>query len=119
MSGYKSEARRLNALCDTYERLVIAGHRMHRFFIRDQIIRDAYVERVNNNDWDEKDDRDDKEFLQLEGELWAKMYPEQADAEEAQEGENGEDLLEEIAGGAPHKDSDSGEELSQFFEAVV
>ena len=34
-------------------------------------------------------------------------------------GENGEDMLEEIAGGAPHKDSDSGEELMQCFEAVV
>ena len=63
MSEYKSEARRLNALCDTYERLVIAGHRMHRFFIRDQIIIDAYLERVKTNDWDETDDRDDEEFL--------------------------------------------------------
>ena len=47
------------------------------------------------------------------------MYPEQADAEEAQEGENGEDVLEEIAGGAPHKDSDLREELSQYFEAEL
>ena len=47
----------------------------------------------------------------MEGESWAEMYPEQADAEEAQEGGNGEDKLEEIAGGAPHKDSESGEEL--------
>ena len=34
-------------------------------------------------------------------------------------GGNGEDVLEEIAGGAPHKDINSGEELSQFFEAAV
>ena len=83
MSGYKSEARRLNSLCRTYERLVIASHRMHRFHIRDQVIIDAYMDRVRNNDWDDEENRDDEEFLKLEEELWSKMYPEQAHAVEA------------------------------------
>ena len=83
MSGYKSEARRLNSLCRTYERLVIASHRMHRFHIRDQVIINAYMDRVRNKDWDDEENRDDEEFLKLEEELWSKMYPEQANAVEA------------------------------------
>ena len=34
------------------------------------------------NDWSEKEDRDDKEFLHLEGKLWKKMYDVQEDSEE-------------------------------------
>ena len=85
MLGYKSEARHMNSLCETYERLVIASHRMHQFHVRDQVIIDAYLERVRDVDWDNMENRDDEAFLDLEDELWAKMYPEQADIIEAQE----------------------------------
>ena len=54
---------------------------MHRFHIRDQDILDAFQEREKNNNWDEGEDRDDKDFLELEKEVWEKLYPEQARAE--------------------------------------
>ena len=50
MSGYKLGSRRLNALIQTYKRLVIASHRMHRFHFRDQVIIKEYLKRARNDD---------------------------------------------------------------------
>ena len=55
---------------------------------------------------------DDEAFLDSEDELWAKIYPDQADAIEAQEGGNDGDIL--VA--ADSNDRDKGEELSAFFD---
>ena len=33
------------------------------------------MQRWKDNDWDEKDDRDDKEFLDVEKEIWMEMFP--------------------------------------------
>lgn len=115
MSGYKSEGRRLNSLCRTYERLVIASHRMHRFHIRDQVIIDAFMDRVRNKDWDDEENRDDEEFLKLEEELWSKMYPEQANAVEAgAEGVVDENLVS-IVDNQPANEIEA-EALCAFFE---
>ena len=107
MSGYKSDARRLNALIQTYERLVIAIHRMHRFHICDQVIIKEYLRRVRNNDWDNNESRDDKEFLKLEEEMWSAMYPGLASALAAQD-EFGDEVTSDSA--------DKGDKLCQFFD---
>ena len=115
MSGYKSEARRLNSLCRTYERLVIASHRMHRFHIRDQVIIDAYMDRVRNNDWDDEENRDDEEFLKLEEELWSKMYPEQAHAAEAVPEGVVDEILESMVDDQPENEMEA-KALCDFFD---
>lgn len=107
MSGYKSDPRRLMAFIRTYERLVIASHRMHRFHIRDKVIIQEYLKRYKNKDWDEEECRDDEEFLKVEEELWAKMYPGQA-AALAEENEVGDEVTSDSA--------DEGDNLCNFFD---
>ena len=89
--GYTSEPRHLNTKCKTYERLVIAGHHMHRFHVRDQDIIDGFLERERNNDWKEGEERDDEAFLDLEQALWAEMYPDQARLRKEPEGDEVEE----------------------------
>ena len=75
MSGYKLDPRRMMTLIWTYERLVIASHRMHRFHMCDNVIIEKYLKRYRNNIWVEEDCRDDDEFLKIEEDMWSSMYP--------------------------------------------
>ena len=94
-AGYVAEPRRSQTDVRTYERLVVGKHRMHRMHIRNEDIKKFYLEQFNNNDWDEKEERDDQEFLQLEGELWKKMFPEYANIEGEEEGGDDNECEEE------------------------
>ena len=94
-AGYVAEPRRSQTDVRTYERLVVGKHRMHRMHIRNEDIKKLYLERFNNNDWDEKEERDDQEFLQLEGEIWKKMFPEYANIEGEEEGGDDNECEEE------------------------
>ena len=48
-----------------------------------------------NNKWDEKEKRDDLELLELEGELWKKMFLQYASIEEEEEGGDDNECEEE------------------------
>ena len=57
-----------------------------------------FLERWKANDWKENDERDDKEFLEVEKEIYLKMFPERAKLMEGKEpkeddsdGDGGED----------------------------
>ena len=95
------------ALIWIYERLVIASYCMHRFHIRDKVIIDEYLKRYKNKDWDEEECRDDEEFLKIEEEMWAKMYPGQASAS-AEEDKVGDEVTTDSA--------NEGDSLCQFFD---
>ena len=99
------------ALILTYEHLVIASHRMHRFHICDKVIMKEYLKRYKNNDWDEEECRDDEEFLKIEEEMWSTMYPGQASAlaeqDEVVDEVGAEDILDSIS---------EGDHLSRFFD---
>ena len=95
------------ALIRTYECLVIASHRMHRFHVRDKVIIDKYLKRYRNKDWDEEECRDDEKFLKIEEEMWAKMYPGQASAS-AEEDKVGDEVTTDSA--------NEGDSLCQFFD---
>ena len=94
-AGYVAEPRRSQTDVRTYERLVVVKHRMYCMHILNGDIKKLYLERFNNNDWDEKEERDGQEFLQLEGELWKKMFPQYANVENEEEGENDNECEEE------------------------
>ena len=66
---YVAESRHSQTDVSTYERLVVGKHRMHRMHICNEDVKKLYLERFNSNDWDEKEEGDDQEFLELEGEL--------------------------------------------------
>ena len=98
---------------------MVVSHRMHHFHILDQVIIDAYLERLRKNDWDECENRDDEEFLKLEAELWSKMYPEQANSVEMEEEEGGvEESCEAKDDSSTARDIGEGEEeeLLAYFE---
>ena len=88
---------------------------MHRFHIRDQVIIEAYMDRVRNNDWDDEENRDDKEFLKLEEELWSKMYPEQAHAVEAVPEGVVDEILESTVDDQPENEMEA-KALCDFFD---
>ena len=67
----------------------------------------TYGEVYKNNDWDEEECRDDKEFLKIEEEMWAKMYPGQASAS-AEKDKVGDEVTTESA--------NEGDSLCQFFD---
>ena len=80
---------------------------MHRFHICDKVIIQEYLKRCNNNYWDEEECRDDEEFLKVEEELWAKMYPGQAIAS-AEDDEVGDEVASDS--------TDEGDRLCHFFD---
>jgi len=80
---------------------------MHRFHVRDKVIIDEYLKRYKNKDWDEEECRDDEEFLKIEEEVWAKMYPGQASAS-AEEDQVGDEVTTDSA--------NEGDSLCQFFD---
>ena len=125
MSGYKSEARRNNALIRTYERLVIASHRMHRFHICDKVIIEAYLKRIREKSWDDQECRDDEEFLKFEKELWSQMYPEQAraldeeDMVSAEVGAEAELTSSSDSNNLPTDSLDEGDVLGEWFDDPI
>ena len=65
-----------------------------------------YMVRVRDNIWYDMGNCDNEEFLDLEDELWAKMYQKQAPVVEAQERIHIEETLVSIDGGLPTTDRD-------------
>lgn len=73
-AGYLSDPRRSNMKIRNYERLVMMTHNMHRIFIDKKWVIDKYIERSKKRDWDEKDERDDLQFIELEKELYEERF---------------------------------------------
>ena len=58
-------------------------------------VRDLYLKRWKENDWDEKEDRDSRDFLELEKEIYLEMHPQNADLFEDEEEEVEKEQAEE------------------------
>jgi hypothetical protein len=116
-AGYVAEPRRSLTGIRTYERLVIAKHRLHRIHIRKEDVKKLYLERFHNKDWDEGEDRDDQAFLELEGELWATMFPQSACLVQDADVEDAED--ETVAGKQENDLSKNGDDESVPQAEVV
>ena len=75
IAGYDANPRRSQTNIHLYERFVITKHRLNRMYVHLPDVRDLYMKRWRNNDWDKKEERDSQDFLQLEKELYLKMFP--------------------------------------------
>ena len=62
-----------------YERFAITKHRLSRIYHHLDDVIDLYLKRWREKDWDEKEERDTTEFLELEKEIYKEMYPHNAD----------------------------------------
>ena len=83
---------------------------MHtRIHICPEDVEMLYLELFHYNEWEEKEERDDQEFLHLEGESWKKMCPHHTNIEE-EEGKDGDDDKnddEKVVGGNVDDDEES------------
>ena len=71
-SGNQSDA---NTKTQTFERLVIAKHRVGRICCCPKKVMKPYMKREGKKDWDKTDERDDKSFLELEKVKYLELYP--------------------------------------------
>ena len=111
-AGFMSHPRRANTNIRTYERLVKGKHCLQRIYCHVPSVYRMYMKRHKEGDWDEKDNREDDRFLELEKEIWKEMYPhhsEQLDEEyeSDEDGEESEDEVEEKEADAEESSSDS------------
>ena len=67
--------RRAHTNICTYERLVIEKHRLQRIYCHVPSVYRLYMERNKSDKWDEKDNREDERFLEIEKEIWKEMFP--------------------------------------------
>jgi hypothetical protein len=74
-AGFVAEPRRASTNNRLYERLVITKHRLGRIYCDIELVKELYMKRWRNNDWDEKEERDAAEFLEIEKEIHLKLFP--------------------------------------------
>ena len=107
--GHVSDARKLMQEIRLYERLVIGRHRLQRIYLSREKIRNRFMERFKNNSWDEKDERENLEYLEAEKGIWLEESPAMAARMfQEEEDDNEESDRDEVAG----SDSDKGDDDS-------
>jgi len=74
-AGFMSHPQRANTDIQTYERLVKGKHCLQRIYCHIPSVYRLYMQRHKSGDWDEKENREDDMFLQVEKEIWKEMYP--------------------------------------------
>eukprot|EP00956_Cyclotella_meneghiniana_P017543 scaffold28760_cov36-Cyclotella_meneghiniana.AAC.2 len=98
VSGFLSHPRRALMGIRTYERLVMGKHRLQRIYCHVPDVIKLYMERHSKNDWDEKENREDLSFLEVEKDIWKEQFPhcvQELEDEEEGEDSNSEDESEE------------------------
>ena len=96
-AGFLSSPRRANTSIRMYERLVVGKHRLFRIHCSLPKVHELFIERWRKDDWNENDDRDDREFLSVERKIYKEMYPHgtrMLEEEEAEEETEEEEELE-------------------------
>ncbi|KAL7474012.1 hypothetical protein ACHAW6_000012 [Cyclotella cf. meneghiniana] len=59
----------------TYERLVIGKHHLQRTYCHVPAVYRLNMERQKNDNWEEKDNREDNRLLDIEKEIWTEIFP--------------------------------------------
>ena len=78
-AGFLADARRSNTNFRFYERLVITKHRLRRIYCPKQLVKDMFMKRFKDDDWDEQGDRDAADFLEVEKSIFLEDFPMYAD----------------------------------------
>ena len=121
-SGFLSHPRRAQTNTRTYERLVIGKHRLQRIYCHVPDVIRLYMERHSKNDWDEKDNRDDISFLEIEKEIWKEQFPhcvkELEEEEEDVDNNEEDDSKEEVDEDSDDKDNDESSSSSSSSSGI-
>ena len=106
-AGHLSNPRRARTGICMYERLVVGKHRMHHIHCHIPKVKKLFLDRWKAKSWTEKEERDDKEFLELEKELYAEQFShagqqfldeidnDNGEEEQTEEGDNDDSSVEE------------------------
>ena len=86
-AGFLADSRRSRSDIRFYERLVVMAHRLKRIYCDPLLVRDTYMERYKNKDWDEAEERDTRDFLDLEKEIYNNQFPHLMDLFEEEDDE--------------------------------
>ena len=74
-AGFVADPRRSKMKVRLYERLVSTKHRLGRIYCHVPDVKELYMKRWKDNDWDESEERDADEFLDLEKKIYLKAFP--------------------------------------------
>ena len=74
-SSYTSQPNQDNKKIRTFEQLVISKHHLHRIFFDPKKVEKFYLKRHTNNKWDHNGERDDKDFIQVEKDIYLEIFP--------------------------------------------
>ena len=74
-SGFIAETRRNRAGRRYYEQLVMLKHQLGCTYCHPPDVKALYMQRFIANDWDESEERDMSDFLDLEKEMYERMFP--------------------------------------------
>ena len=127
VSGHVNDPRRMGMYIRLYERLVIGKHRMQRIYVSAENVKKRYMDRHLSNDWDEDEERDSLEYLELELEIWKQDYPQAAakgagdeeedNGDDCENGDDGGDSgVEGSSGSSSDEEEGSGEEGDESSE---
>ena len=106
VSGQLNCSRRMSMFVRLYERLVIGKHRMSRIYVSSGNVKKRYLQRHIANNWDEDEERDSREYLEQEREIWEEGNPHDA----AAMAEEDEQVAEENEGEGEDDDDEDNEE---------
>jgi hypothetical protein len=117
-AGHYNHPRRARTNIRMYERLVVGNHRLHRVHCSIPRVRALFMKRWKDKSWEEKDERDDREFLELEMEIYKEMFPhsaqllfeEEEEEEEKEESNTGSDDEVQCLGAKTNSNDDEEEE---------
>ena len=110
VSGQLNCSRRMSMFVRLYERLVIGKHRMSRIYVSSGNVKKRYLQRHIANNWDEDEERDSREYLEQEREIWQEGNPRNA----AAMAEEDEQVAEENEGeGEDDEDEDNEEDIEE------
>ena len=74
-AGFLADPRRSLTSVRLYERLVMTKHRLGRIYCHLPAVKELYLKRWREKDWDEREERDAKEFLELEKAIHLETFP--------------------------------------------
>jgi len=96
-AGHISDPLRSSTKVRTFERLVIAKHRLKHIYCCPKKVQKLYLRRKQANNWDEDEERDDQTFLDMEKKIYDKMFPHDDGVLGGDEDSNNEDDFEDVS----------------------
>ena len=75
LSGYLNHPSRSSTGIRLYEWIVIGHHRMKYIHVSRAAVHKLYMDRHSDKNWDEEEERDTNEFLEIEKSIFSQMFP--------------------------------------------